>query len=165
MIYLSMYKPTNLGLGSATTYDLRTMILLVRMISAVTAAWFFFLGFATEEPDEAAVKKYEEEAERHSTLDFVMGIAPGPPEWNSHAKIHIPVREHTPQGHCIRLLFRWPYRFYPEATQHISVHHIPQAVWRYHAFNIFSACKKGLQSSHRIISHTTECAHTTVPRF
>ena len=36
----------------------------------------FFLGFATEEPDEAAVKKYEEEAEKHSTLDFVMGIAP-----------------------------------------------------------------------------------------
>lgn len=28
------------------------------------------------EPDEAAVKKYEEEAEQHSTLDFVMGIVP-----------------------------------------------------------------------------------------
>lgn len=28
------------------------------------------------EPDEAAVKKYEEEAEKHSTLDFVMGIVP-----------------------------------------------------------------------------------------
>ena len=29
----------------------------------------------TQEPDADAVKKYQDEAEHHSTLDFVMGIA------------------------------------------------------------------------------------------
>ena len=30
--------------------------------------------FPTQEPDADAVKKYQDEAEHHSTLDFVMGI-------------------------------------------------------------------------------------------
>ena len=55
--------------GGVPTCD--WIILQVGILGDLAQAWF------AEEPDEAAVKKYQDEAENHSTLDFVMGIAPG----------------------------------------------------------------------------------------